>query len=486
MTMPTTALVWFRRDLRLADHPALQRALAEAARIVPVYLHCPAEDGDWQRGAASNWWLHHSLAALDASLTKLGSRLVIRRGDDSLALLDALIAETGAGAVFWNRIHEPAAIARDTRIKAALRGRGLIAESGNAALLHAPQRLQTGSGGPYKVFTPFWKALLAAGIDQAVAPAPSALPPLPDPSPASIPLATLGLLPERDWAADFPHHWQPGEAGAAAALRQFLDAALGDYAEARDRPAAPATSRLSPHLHFGEIGPRQIVRHLLQQHGRLPEFGGKGGLDRFAAELGWREFAQHLLFHFPATPNQPLNPRFAGFPWRADTAADLAAWQRGTTGVPLVDAGMRELWRTGWMHNRVRMVVASFLVKNLLIPWQLGARWFWDTLVDADLASNTLGWQWCAGCGADAAPYFRVFNPVLQSEKFDPDGAYLTRWLPELASLPAPWRHKPWATPAAVQVASGFVPGRDYPLPIVDLGASRARALAAFATLGSK
>ena len=476
----TTAIVWFRRDLRLADNPALQLALERAERIVPVYLHCPAEAGDWAPGAASRWWLHHSLAALDRSLRRLGSRLVIRQGMDSLALLRGLIAEADASQVYWNRLHEPFATERDRRIKTVLRGQGLEVESGNAALLHEPARLHR-EGRGYKVFTPFWRALVAAGIDQPLLAEPVDLPPLPDLS--GLDSRDLGLLPSIPWDAGFHSEWQPGEAGAHQALASFLDGGLSGYAADRDLPGRPATSRLSPHLHFGEIGPRQVMRALLQATGQPPAADGRGDGDRFAAELGWREFAHHLLFHYPHTVAEPMDARFAAFLWRVDYADDLRAWQRGETGIPLVDAGMRELWTTGWMHNRVRMVVASFLTKNLLIPWQAGARWFWDTLVDADLASNSLGWQWTAGCGADAAPYFRVFNPTLQGEKFDPDGVYVRRWLPELAGLPGKWLHRPWEAPAAVLAEAGLALGRDYPRPIVDLKASRERALAAFARI---
>ena len=472
------AIVWFRRDLRLADNPALHLALERAEYILPVYLHCPAEAGDWAPGAASRWWLHHSLNALDASLRRFGSRLVIRRGDDSPALLQDLIQETGASQVYWNRLYEPTAVVRDSRIKAALRLHGVMAETGNAALLHEPATLRRGG---YKVFTPFWRAVLAAGVDQPVLPAPEALPAVP--KVPSLEVGDLGLLPHIAWDQGLGASWTPGEAGAEAALAAFLNRGLKGYAAGRDRPGRPATSRLSPYLHFGDIGPRRVMHALIQSTGQAPAADGRGDADRFATELGWREFAQHLLFHFPHTSEHPMDARFAAFPWRTDYADDLADWKRGETGIPLVDAGMRELWSTGWMHNRVRMVVASFLTKNLRIPWQEGARWFWDTLVDADLASNTLGWQWTAGCGADAAPYFRIFNPVLQGEKFDPDGVYVRRWLPELAPLPDRWLHRPWEAPDVVLAEAGVRLGQDYPTPIVDLKVSRARALAAFAAL---
>jgi len=476
----TTAIVWFRRDLRLADNPALHLALDRAERVIPVYLHCPAEEGAWAAGAASRWWLHHSLAALGRSLQSLGSGLLLRQGGDSLALLQALVAETGAEQVYWNRLYDPAAIRRDQRIKAALREQGIEVRSGNAALLHEPARLHR-EGRGYKVFTPFWRALVAAGVDQPLLPAPDVLPSVP-PLPG-LDIQDLNLLPRIPWDQGFHACWMPGEAGAHQSLRCFLDEGLSGYAGDRDVPARPSTSRLSPHLHFGEVGPRQILRALLEKTGQPPAADGRGDADRFAAEVGWREFAHHLLFHYPGTATAPMDARFAAFPWRSDYADDLRAWQQGRTGIPLVDAGMRELWATGWMHNRVRMVVASFLVKNLLIPWQEGARWFWDTLVDADLASNTLGWQWTAGCGADAAPYFRVFNPVLQGEKFDPDGAYVRRWVPELAAMPDKWLHRPWEAPSGVLDQADVALERDYPRPVIDLKASRERALAAFAAI---
>jgi deoxyribodipyrimidine photo-lyase len=476
----STAIVWFRRDLRLEDNPALTLAAAQAERVIPVYLHCPAEAGECAPGAASDWWLHHSLADFDRSLRALGSRLLVRQGGESLALLQQLVEEAGAGQVYWNRCYEPAAMSRDQRIKAVLRAQGLEVKSGNAALLHEPARLHR-EGRGYKVFTPFWKALVAAGVDQPLLPTPGKLPVVPDLP--GLDIQGLNLLPRIPWDLGFHPCWTPGEAGARRSLRRFLDEGLQGYAGERDVPARPSTSRLSPHLHFGEIGPRQILRALMEKTGQPPAADGRGDGDRFAAEVGWREFAHHLLFHYPHTVTEPMDARFAGFPWRLDYAGDLRAWQQGQTGIPLVDAGMRELWATGWMHNRVRMVVASFLTKNLLIPWQEGARWFWDTLLDADLASNSLGWQWTAGCGADAAPYFRVFNPVLQGEKFDPDGAYVRRWVPELAALPVKWLHCPWAAPAGVLDQAGVELGWDYPRPIVDLKASRERALAAFAAI---
>jgi deoxyribodipyrimidine photo-lyase len=474
------ALVWLRHDLRLADQPALTAALQRGGPVVPVFIWAPEEEGDWPPGGASGWWLHQSLKALDGDLRRLGSRLVLRRGESQAELL-ALAKATGADTVVWNRRYEPAIIARDARIKEQLRAAGLAAESFNGALLHEPWTVQNQSGRSFQVFTPFWKHCLAKPDPAAPLPPPKALP-APAKWPASLALADLELEPRIDWAAGFRAAWTPGEAGAQANLETFVRAILLNYDASRNQPAQPGTSRLSPHLHFGEISPRQIWQavkfHALEAG--VPKTHWSRW--QFLAEVGWREFAHHLLFHFPHTVTEPLRAEFKRFPWREDSAA-LRAWQRGRTGYPFVDAGMRELWATGWMHNRVRMVVASFLVKDLLLPWQAGARWFWDTLVDADLAQNTLGWQWTAGCGADAAPYFRVFNPVGQGEKFDPQGDYVRRWCPELARLPAEWIHQPWAAPAAVLDQAGVRLGENYPPPIVSHAIAREVALEAYAQL---
>ena len=476
-----TTLLWFRRDLRLADNPALHAALG-SQRLLPVYIDAPGEADTWAPGAASRWWLHHSLVALDRDLRALGSGLVIRRGESSGAVLDGLIRESGADWVVWNRCYERWAFARDRAVKGELRDRGVRAQSFNSALLHEPWSLLKADGTPFRVFAPFWKAALREGVDQAVLPPPNVLPPVPD-GLASDPVDSLGLLPEIPWDRGFYPCWEPGETGAWKAATSFFEGALPGYSAQRDEPGRPATSRLSPHLHFGEIGPRQLIRALLEVTGAALEPTGNTSSARFAAELGWREFANHLLYHFPETRDRPLDARFEPFPWAEGYADHLVAWQRGRTGIPLVDAGMRQLWETGWMHNRVRMIVASFLAKNLLIPWQEGARWFWDTLVDADLANNTLGWQWTAGCGADAAPYFRVFNPVLQGERFDPDGVYVRSWVPELARLPSQWLHRPWDADAGSLDAAGLRLGQTYPRPIVNLKATRERALARFQAL---
>jgi deoxyribodipyrimidine photo-lyase len=463
----STALVWFRRDLRLHDNPALSQAVAAHARVIPVYIHAPQEEAPWVPGGASRWWLHHSLAALDTALRQRHSQLLLRQGD-SLAVLRALIRETGATAVYWNRLYEPQLIARDKTIKAALREEGLEVQSDNAALLFKPWTLCKDDGNPYQVFTPFWKACTRLSPPPPPLPAPVALkaPPF---WPESLPLAALRLLPRILWYQGMAETWQPGEEAALDQLAHFCTYLLDSYPQTRDLPGVDGVSRLSPRLHFGEISPRQIWIAVSNQIQGDP-LQHKASAT-YLRELGWREFAHYVLYHWPHTAEQPMQERFAAYPWRQDYDELLSAWQQGRTGIPLVDAGMRELWHTGWMHNRARLVTASWLTKNCRIPWQEGARWFWDTLVDADLANNTLGWQWTAGCGTDAAPYFRIFNPVRQGERFDPDGTYVRRWLPELAAVPTPCLHQPWTLPAAQR------PLFDYPQPLVDLDASRAEAL---------
>jgi deoxyribodipyrimidine photo-lyase len=465
----STAIVWFRRDLRLADQPALTAACDSHDRIVPLYIHAPGEEGAWAPGAASRWWLHHSLSALDSQLRQRHGRLHLAAGI-SLEVLRHVIAATGAVAVYWNRLYDPATIARDADIKQALGEQGVLAHSSNAALWCEPWRIATQQGEPYRVFTPYWRKLRQR-LDDAV--------PLPVPQPLrcaeagdSLPLDAFGLLPAVDWARGFSE-WNPGEQGAGEMLELFADDAVHAYASARDVPARHGTSRMSPHLHFGELSPRQIVHRLRVESSRT-DTRRRPDIEPYLRELGWREFAHHLLYHFPGTPGENFNGRFDRFPWAARDGHALARWQRGMTGIPLVDAGMRELWSTGWMHNRVRMVVASFLTKNLRQHWLEGARWFWDTLVDADLANNTMGWQWVAGSGADAAPYFRIFNPVTQSQRFDPEGAYIRRWVPELARAPGKLVHAPWESPEWLR-ASG------YPQPWVDLKTSREDALVAYA-----
>ncbi len=466
-------LVWFRRDLRLADNPALAAALERGGVVVPVFILDPAEP----LGGASAWWLHGSLAALSANLARLGAPLVLRRGDPA-RLIPKIAREAGAGAVYWNRLYEPAAIARDKALKAALAADAFEVQSFAASLLAEPWEVRTGADTPFKVFTPFWRALSRAPMP-APLPAPTRLT-----GPVGLPSENLdswNLRPTRpDWAAGFHDAWAPGEKQAAKRLAGFLDNAIRSYGEARNMPAIDATSRLSPHLHWGEISPRQIWSAAEAAAIAHPEAGS--GVAAFLRELGWRDFAHHLMFHWPQVVTENWKPEFDAFPWEIGDAA-FRRWTRGETGYPIVDAGMRELWKTGFMHNRVRMIAASFLVKHLLIDWRRGAEWFEDTLVDADLAVNRASWQWVAGSGADAAPYFRIFNPVLQGEKFDTDGAYVRAHLPELAGLDARYIHKPWAAPAEALTKAGVALGSNYARPMVDHAKARARALAAYAAI---
>ena len=457
-------IVWFRRDLRLGDNPALAAAVETGATIIPLFVHDPAGPPR-KLGAASAWWLDKSLRSVAGDLAARGSPLVLRRGD-SLRVLHDVIAQTGARGVYWNRLYDGASVARDTAVKADLTAIGIACRSFNGALLNEPWAVKTGGGEPYRVFTPYWRNARTTAGDTPPIPALRHIA-APKVAVASELIEDWGLHPAKpDWSGGFAD-WTPGEAGAAARLGAFLHAAATRYADARNHPATEGTSRLSPHLHFGEISPRQVwaATEAAALHGDAP----LGQIEVFQKELGWREFNQHLLFHFPHMTQRNFNPAFDAFAWRDDPEG-LAAWRAGRTGYPIVDAGMRQLWATGWMHNRVRMIVASFLIKDLLIDWRVGEAWFWDALVDADVANNVAGWQWTAGSGADAAPYFRVFNPTLQGERFDPDGDYVRRWLPELADLPPAHIHQPWR----------FVSHGRYPAPIVDHAAARDRALAAY------
>jgi deoxyribodipyrimidine photo-lyase len=476
------SLLWFRQDLRLQDNPALLAAVARGAAVIPVYILDDAGEGRWVAGGAARWWLHHSLGALDAALRERGSRLIVARGDASEVLRE-LVRSTGAGALFWNRRYEPAVMARDAKLKAEFAAAGLEVKSSNAALLHEPHTIANKQGKPFQVFTPFWRHCLTLPTSPPVKSGAVALP-APDRWPRSLALGDLGLLPTRRWDAGFAAQWEPGEAGAARRLKTFVAGAMADYADTRNLPDRDGTSMLSPWLHTGELSPRQVwaaVENASRSSGVFPP---NNGARVFLSEVGWREFAHHLLYHFPYTPERPLREEFGRFPWADDPGGvKLRAWQRGQTGYPMVDAGMRQLWQVGWMHNRVRMVAGSFLVKHLRLPWTHGAAWFWDTLVDADLASNTLGWQWTAGCGADAAPYFRIFAPVLQGVKFDGNGDYVRRWVPELARLPAEHIHAPWEAPPDVLAAAGVRLGETYPRPIVDHTRARNAALAALKEL---
>jgi deoxyribodipyrimidine photo-lyase len=477
------SIVWFHNDLRLADNPALEAARNRGGSIIPVFIWAPDEEAEWKPGAASRWWLHQSLTRLAEKLQHLGSRLVIWRGPSSKTL-KALIKESHAGAVFWNRRYEPALIKRDRQVEEQLREHGCFVETFDSALLCDPWKLLNKSNKPFQVFTAFWKNCLLLGDPAEPSAAPRKLNSVPQ-LPGSLDVSSLELEPRINWASGLAAVWEPGENGAAKLLRRLLSTKLENYRIDRNRPDLEGTSRLSPHLHFGEISPRQIWHALRLRAEKAGQGENAWKSGQFLTEIGWREFAYYLLCHYPHIPSQPLRKEFEHFPWCED-ASRLKAWERGQTGYPLVDAGMRELWSSGWMHNRVRMVVASFLIKDLLIPWQAGARWFWDTLVDADLANNTLGWQWTAGCGADSAPFFRVFNPVTQGEKFDPKGEYVRRWVPEIARLPNQWIHKPWAAPASILTQAGVRLGITYPHPIVDHAVARRRALAAFAKIKSR
>ena len=454
-------LVWFRNDLRVADHPALAGAATDGGPVVPVFIH----DETRPIGGAAQWWLHHSLEALGASLDKLGSPLVLRAGDPE-QILPALAKETCAGCVRWNRRYEPGDAERDERLRRRLEKTDCRIEFGHSGLLQEPGAVLTKAGAPYHVFTPFARVVRAADADQPQA-APRALQP-PKHRINSERLADWKLLPTKpDWSTGFGSAWRPGEAAARKRLVDFLDDRVDHYSTERDRPDHDGTSRLSPHLHWGEISVREAWAAALHHQAASRH---RQGAETFLNELIWREFAGHLLFHHPELPNQPMRKEFAKFPW-IHSAARLHAWQQGRTGYPIVDAGMRQLWTTGWMHNRVRMIVASFLTKHLLLPWQDGAAWFMDTLVDGDLAANSTNWQWVAGCGADAAPYFRIFNPILQGKKFDPDGDYVREWVPELEKRGVDAIHVPLE---ADEACGG------YPQPIVRHGAAREAALEAF------
>jgi len=476
----STALVWLRRDLRLHDQPALAAAAQQADRVVPLYIHAP-EEVTPAIGAASHWWLHHSLAALAGRLAAAGSRLCLDRGAAAERLRHwAQVSE--ADTVYCTSIAEPWARRQEAAVRAALAEAGVALAILADGLLTDPSAVRNRSGTPYRAFTPFWRSVRPQLDPAQPAPAP-ALPPLPDAIPEPRPLEALGLLPRIRWDSKLEACWRPGEPAAQEQLSRFTEGGLAAYTERRDYPARDGTSRLSPRLHFGEVSVRAVWHAAAEAGAAQP--GAEASVDAFLGELGWREFGHHLLWQDPELCCRPFDRRFEAFPWRADPGgALLDAWRRGATGIPLVDAGMRELWATGWMHNRLRMVVGSFLVKNLRLPWQHGEAHFRDTLVDWELAGNSMGWQWVSGCGADAAPYFRIFNPVRQGERFDPDGDYVRHWVPEVAGLPKSHIHQPWAAPADVRARGGIRLGWTYPEPLVDLRASRQEALAAFHALG--
>jgi deoxyribodipyrimidine photo-lyase len=473
-------IVWFRDDLRLSDHPALHAASKTGAPVICLYLLDEASHAPHARalGGAARWWLAQSLRALQASLQSAGTMLILRRGVTA-AVIAGLARETKAGAVFWNDIAQVPRRRIADEVATELEAIGVATRSFPGDLLAAPSAIRTKEGRGLRVFTPFWRRVQSLGDPPAPLQAPASL--LPVHGIASEPLESFQLEPQHpDWAGGLRETWTPGEAAAQARLARFLEDGAKGYAADRDRPDRTGTSGLSPHLRFGEISPRQVWHAARFAAADRPALAGD--IDKLLSELGWREFCRHLLFDHPDLATRNLQSAFDAFPWKQDDKA-LAAWQRGRTGYPIVDAGMRQLWHTGVMHNRVRMVVASFLVKHLLIDWRHGEQWFWDTLVDADPGSNPANWQWVAGSGADAAPYFRVFNPVLQGEKFDPDGTYVRRWVPELARLPAPFIHRPWSVSPLELKSAGVELGSTYPAPIVDHKAGRERALAAYAKL---
>lgn len=468
-----TNIVWFRQDLRTADNPALAHAAANGPVVGLYILDETATPSSRPPGGASKWWLHHSLRDLEKSL----GGLVCLRGDPRHLVPD-LARRIGASGVFWNRRYEQEGIECDTALKSSLKSEGYEVESFNASLLFEPWEIRTQSGGPFKVFSPFWRACLRQTITRPE-PAPRIEAQLPQD--VSENLDDWQLLPTHpDWAAGLRDAWEPGEGGARRRLDGFLNDGLAGYRQLRDRPDLENVSRLSPHLHFGEISPRQLWAAAMMRAEEDPKL--QKDVDKFLAEIGWREFSYHLLYHFPTLTTQNLNTAFDAYPW-IDSTEQLRAWQKGMTGYPLVDAGMRELWATGYMHNRVRMITASFLTKHLRIDWRDGENWFWDTLVDADLANNSASWQWVAGSGADAAPYFRIFNPIIQGRKFDPQGAYVSRWCPELGGLPVKFMHAPWEAPAGVLADAGIVLGETYPHPVVDHAAARAAALNGYDTV---
>jgi deoxyribodipyrimidine photo-lyase len=472
-----TNIVWLRQELRVSDNPALHGAVQEKQPLLPVFIWNPEATKAHMPGGASQWWLHHSLHSLSETLAALGSPLVICVGTPE-QVLPELARKCKAAAVFWNRSCTPADM-DDISVTAALKEAGIAPRiySSTNYLIHFDDVVNN-SGGPFKVFTPFYKRAAAVPASKPL-PAPDVLI-KPGNAPAGVPLETLKLLPKIHWTAGLDAAWQPGEAGAKLRLEQFIENEMGDYHDMRDYPAQAGTSKLSPHLHFGEITPGQILAAVASRCASEHDATVTFHTEAFTRQLYWREFGAYLLHYFPEMRHSPMRPEFERFPWR-DDADVLKRWQQGQTGYPIVDAGLRELWHTGWMHNRVRMIVASFLVKHLLLPWQSGAAWFWDTLVDADIANNTLGWQWVSGCGPDAAPYFRIFNPILQGEKFDANGEYVRHWVPELANMDTKYIHAPWTAPTGALSSAGITLGENYPLPIVDHKEARQRALDAFA-----
>ena len=474
----TLNIIWFRQDLRLEDNPALSKAAENNARILPIYILDNENAESWGMGEASRWWLHKSLESLNKSLDE-NLHFFIGKADE---IIPDLIEKTNATGVYWNRCYEPWRINRDKKIKTALLNNNITVRSFNGSLLFEPPNIKKKDDTPYKVFTPFYKkgCLENGPLPRDLLVRPSKL--IFEKNIESKKLSELKLLPSINWYHNIQNTWSPGEKGAQHRLNNFLKTGIKNYKIGRNRPDKEFISRLSPHLHFGELSPHQAwfsVKELRQSSET------KDSIEHFLSELGWREFSNNLLYYWQNLPEINLQKKFDRFPW-LDNPKSLECWQRGMTGYPIVDAGMRQLWKTGYMHNRVRMVTGSFLVKNLMLDWRHGERWFWDTLLDADLANNSASWQWIAGCGADAAPYFRIFNPIIQGEKFDPNGDYVREYIPELSTIPTKFIHKPWEAPEEILMVAGITLDKDYPLPIVDLKSSRDRALLAFKSLAEK
>jgi len=476
---PRRALFLFRLDLRLQDNPALNYIAENYDEVLCAFVHAPSEEGKWVAGAASQSFLHFSLQQIDQTLQSRGGNLYSVEVDSTLEHIQDLVTRHDIQGLFWNRRYEPKLIERDRQIKEHFLEKGLEVKSFNASLLWEPWEIKNQQGNPFQVFTPFWKKATSLGEPNSPQKLSKNIRFM---KVKSDSLDSLQLLSRLGWDRGFYEHFHCGEEAAKKALDVFAPKGAR-YQSQRDLPSVEGTSRLSPHLHFGSMSVREVWHRLRKTQESTRSNKERAEIDVYLKELGWREFAHHLLFHFPMTPDRALREKFAQFPW-VKNASQLRKWQKGLTGYPIVDAGMRELWATGWMHNRVRMVVASFLVKHLRISWLEGAKWFWDTLIDADLASNTMGWQWAGGCGADAAPYFRIFNPYLQGAKFDPEGDYVKRWIPELSALSKKWIHAPHEAPEEELKKAGIVLGKTYPFPMVDHKEAREAALLAFKQLG--
>ncbi len=477
MTAPI--LVWFRQDLRCGDNPALYAANNEGAPIIPLYILDDENAGEWKMGAASRVWLHHALKNLNADLS---GHLILRKGN-AKEILPQIIEETGAQSVYWNRCYEPWRVDRDKKIKSSLEDNDIEVQSFKGSLIWEPWTIKNQSGDPYKVFTPFYKkGCLPAGEPSEPLNAPERLT-YGGSDNLLIKLDDLDLLPEGegDWNKDVIKDWKVGEDGAQERLNDFLEDGLDGYKEGRNNPAEEHVSRMSPYLHWGHISPRQLW-HAAKTYAHAHDVPSKD-IDHFCSEIGWREFSYSLLYNFPDLPRENLQSKFDRFPWRKADEEELNRWRYGQTGYPMVDAAMRELYQTGYMHNRSRMLVGSFLVKHMMVHWHIGEEWFWDCLFDADLASNSASWQWIAGSGADAAPYFRIFNPITQGEKFDTEGEYICKYVPEVKDLPQKYRNRPWEAPKDVLEKAGVKLGETYPKPLVEHMEARDRALEAFQSL---